>query len=83
MCRSLRGHAVRGAARAKHWLGVTNSHEFLQCVEWAGFHSGKPMTSENSVLYNYSVWLIGRVDHAVSVQQLREVRPPAASSLSR
>lgn len=56
-----------------HVLDLTNWHEFLQCLERAGYRSGKMITSENAVLYTYALWLIGRVDYGMSVQQLREV----------
>ncbi len=56
-----------------HVLDLTNWHEFLQCLERAGFRSGKVITSEGAVLYSYALWLIGRVDFGMSVQQLREV----------
>lgn len=56
-----------------HVLELTNWHEFLQCLERAGYRSGKMITSESAVLYSYAMWLIGRVDCGMSVQQLREV----------
>lgn len=54
-------------------LDLTNWHEFLQCLERAGYRSSKMITSESAVLYSYAMWLIGRVDYAMSVQSLREV----------
>lgn len=57
----------------KHVLDLTNWHEFLQCVERAGFRSATMITSDNALLYSYAVWLIGRVDYGMSVTQLREV----------
>ncbi|MBM9476469.1 DUF262 domain-containing protein [Nakamurella flavida] len=60
-------------AAQEHVLSLTNWHEFLQCLERAGYRSGKMVTSESAVLYSYGLWLIGRVDYGMSVQQLREV----------
>lgn len=57
----------------EHVLNLTHWHEFLQCLERAGYRSGKMVTSESAVLYSYALWLIGRVDFGMSVQQLREV----------
>jgi len=60
-------------AAQEHVLNLTNWHEFLQCLERAGYRSGKMVTSESAVLYSYGLWLVGRVDYGMSVQQLREV----------
>jgi hypothetical protein len=60
-------------AAQEHVLNLTNWHEFLQCLERAGYRSGKMVTSESAVLYSYALWLIGRVDYSMSVQRLREV----------
>jgi hypothetical protein len=50
-----------------HW------DEFLRVLERAGFRSSSMITSSNAVLYTYAIWLIGRVDFEVPVDQLREV----------
>lgn len=54
-------------------LDLTNWHEFLQSIERAGFRSAKMISSDNGVLYSYALWLIGRVDYQVPLDQLREV----------
>lgn len=54
-------------------LDLTNWHEFLQCLERAGFRGSKMISSENAVLYTYAMWLIGRVDFNVPLDRLREV----------
>lgn len=56
----------------EHVLDLTNWHEFLQCLERAGYRSGKMISSENAVVYAYAFWLIGRVDYGVPLDQLRE-----------
>jgi hypothetical protein len=59
------GQAV--VLRDIHW------DEFLRVLERAGFRSSSMITSSNAVLYTYAIWLIGRVDFEVPVDQLREV----------
>jgi hypothetical protein len=54
-------------------LDLTNWHEFLQCLERAGFRGAKMISSDNAVLFSYALWLIGRVDHKVPLDRLREV----------
>lgn len=54
-------------------LDLTNWHEFLLCLERAGYRGSKMISSENAVLYTYSMWLIGRVDYGVPIDRLREV----------
>jgi hypothetical protein len=54
-------------------LDLTNWHEFLQCLERAGFRGSKMISSDNALLFSYALWLIGRVDYHVSLDRLREV----------
>ena len=54
-------------------LDLTNWHEFLQCLERAGFRGAKMISSQNAIIFSYGLWLIGRVDYAVSLDRLREV----------
>ena len=54
-------------------LDLGNWHEYLRCMERAGFRGSKMIASENAVLFTYAIWLMGRVDHGVPVDQLREV----------
>ncbi|MDX3235253.1 DUF262 domain-containing protein [Streptomyces sp. ME03-5709C] len=56
----------------KHVLDLTNWHEFLQCLERAGFRGSKMISSANAVIYCYALWLIGRVDYQVPLDRLRE-----------
>ncbi|WP_439674010.1 GmrSD restriction endonuclease domain-containing protein [Embleya sp. MST-111070] len=53
-------------------LDLTNWHEFLQCLERAGYRGSKMISSDNAVLFSYLMWLIGRVDHQVPLDRLRE-----------
>lgn len=50
-----------------HW------HEFLRCLERAGFRGSKMLSGQNAILYSYALWLIGRVDYGVSLDRLKEV----------
>lgn len=69
--RDQRFDQLRGA-QAKV-LDLTNWHEYLQCVERAGYRSSKMISSDNVLLYSYALWLIGRVDYGVPMHRLREV----------
>jgi hypothetical protein len=55
------------ATKPLHW------DEFLKVLERAGFRSKAMITSENTILYAYALWLIGRIDFRVPVDELREV----------
>lgn len=54
-------------------LDLTNWHEFLRCLDRAGFRGSKMISSDNALLLCYALWLIGRVDYGVPLDQLREV----------
>lgn len=54
-------------------LDLTNWHEFLQCLERAGFRGSKMISSDNALLFSYAMWLIGRVDYGVTLDKLREL----------
>jgi len=54
-------------------LNLTNWHEFLQCLERAGFRGSKMISSETTVLFSYALWLMGRMDCGVPLDRLREV----------
>ncbi|MBB5083349.1 GmrSD restriction endonuclease domain-containing protein [Nonomuraea endophytica] len=60
------------AAQA-HVLNLTHWHEFLLCLERAGFRGSKMISSENAILFSYALWLFGRVHYGVPIPQLREV----------
>jgi len=54
-------------------LDLTNWHEFLQCLERAGFRGSKMISSDNALLFSYALWLLGRVAYHVPLDRLREV----------
>lgn len=54
-------------------LNLLHWHEFLQCLELAGFRGRKMITSENAVVFSYVMWLIGRLEYKVPIDRLRHV----------
>jgi hypothetical protein len=56
-----------------HLVNLLHWHEFLQCLERAGFRGSKMISGQNAILYSYALWLIGRVDHQVPLDQLKDV----------
>ena len=54
-------------------LDLTNFSEFLKALEEAGFRSGKMITSRNTIVYSYLVFLIGRKDFGIDYKTLRTV----------
>jgi hypothetical protein len=54
-------------------LDLASWHEFFQCVTAAGFRSRKMITSDNALLYSYTIWLIGRHDFGLTADELRPV----------
>lgn len=55
------------ATRPLHW------DEFLKVLERAGFRTREMVSSGNTVLYTYALWIIGRTDYHVPLDALREV----------
>ncbi|CAM3034980.1 DUF262 domain-containing protein [Saccharomonospora xinjiangensis] len=83
----LRGHDMRGgmldsAQREEQFarlqraqeqvLDISNWHEFLRCLEHAGFRSARIISSQNTIVYSYALWLIGRIDHGIAPERLRD-----------
>lgn len=53
--------------RPIHW------DEFLKVIHRAGLRTSEMITSRNTVLYSYVIWLIGRTDFKVPIDELREL----------
>ncbi|MCH8565205.1 DUF262 domain-containing protein [Nesterenkonia sp. LB17] len=70
-------HRDRELARLKsgqtRTLHPNNWDEFLKVIERAGIRTGSMVTSKNTFLYGYALWLIGRTEFNVPVDELREV----------
>src|SRR5664279_267377 len=54
-------------------LDLQNWHEYLKCLQFAGFRSKNMITSENAVLFSYALWMIGRRDFGLDHATLRGV----------
>lgn len=54
-------------------INLTNWHEFLKCLNHAGFRSGRMIASESAVIYTYVLWLIGKCDFSLDLGTLRRV----------
>jgi len=52
-------------------LDITHFKEYLKALQEAGFRSGKMITSKNTIVYSYLVFLIGRIDHNIDYKVLR------------
>lgn len=59
------------AAAHEKVLDLTSWHEFLKCVATAGFRSRRMITSDNALLFSYTLWLIGRHDFGIDLSALR------------
>ena len=53
------------ALNLQHW------HDFMQCIRQAGYRTRRMISSQNSLLYAYVFYLIGRVEYRVDEQVLR------------
>lgn len=54
-------------------LDPKNWDEFLKVIERAGIRTSAMVTAKNAVIYGYALWLIGRTEFNVAVDDLREV----------
>jgi len=50
-----------------HW------DEFLKVIERAGIRTSAMVTSKNAIIYGYALWLIGRTEFDVPIDELREL----------
>lgn len=61
------------ATAQDHVLDLKNWHEFLKCLQHAGFRNRKMISSNNAIIYTYTMWLVGRRDFNLSFKELRPV----------
>lgn len=54
-------------------LNLTSWHEFLKSLMAAGYRSGQIISSENTLLYSYAFYLIGRHEYALEAFRLRRL----------
>lgn len=52
-------------------LDLSNWHEYLKCIQAAGYRSRKMISSENALLFSYALWLVGRIDFGLDLPTLR------------
>jgi hypothetical protein len=62
------GQLEEGQSRA---VDLTNWHEFLKCLLAAGYASGDVISSENAILFTYTLYLIGKTRCSVDHSELR------------
>ena len=46
-------------------------HDFMLCLRWAGYRSGRMVSSQNALLYTYIFYLIGRTELRIGERELR------------
>lgn len=56
-----------------HVVNLLHWHEFLRCLEYAGFRGAKMISGQNSLLYSYALWLLGRVNYQVPLDRLHQI----------
>lgn len=54
-------------------LNVQVWHDFIKCVEAAGFISNKLISSENALIYSYALYLIGKDTYHLKESTLRRL----------
>ena len=53
--------------KLQHW------HDFMLCLQKAGFRSNRMISSQNALLYTYTLYLIGKTELKLPEQQLRQI----------
>lgn len=54
-------------------LNLNNWHEYLKCLIVAGFRGRYMVTSKNTIIFTYILWLIGRCDFGLGHHTLQRV----------
>ena len=54
-------------------IDLTNWHEFLKCLTHAGFRSRRMVTSDNALIFSYTMWLIGKRDFGLDFRTLQGI----------
>ena len=54
-------------------LDLNNWHEFLKCLQVAGFKSERMICSDKALMFSYLFWLIGKIDFKVPTPKLRQM----------
>ena len=53
--------------RLQHW------HDFMLCLQKAGFRSNRMISSQNALLYTYTLYLIGKTELKLPEHKLRQI----------
>lgn len=54
-------------------LNPQNWHDFIKCVESAGYISKALISSENAIVYSYVMYLTGKYDYDIKESDLRKI----------
>ena len=54
-------------------LNLQYWHDFMQCLRYAGYRSGRMVNSQNALLYSYVFYLIGRTEFRIEEHLLRSI----------
>ena len=54
-------------------LNLQYWHDFMQCLRYAGYRSGRMVNSQNALLYSYVFYLIGRTEFRIEEHSLRSI----------
>jgi len=54
-------------------LNLTYWHDFMKCLQMAGFRSEKMISSQNNLIFSYMLYLLGRTEYKVEAIRLRDV----------
>lgn len=57
----------------KYTLKLHNWHDFFKVIRSAGYPSDRIISSHNTILYTYALWLIGKRDFEVNDRELRKL----------
>ncbi|BDF54659.1 MULTISPECIES: DUF262 domain-containing protein [Butyricimonas] len=57
----------------KKVLDVTNWHEYLKCIKQAGYIKGDIISSKTTIIYVYTMFLIGREEYKMDMFELRKL----------
>ena len=57
----------------KKVLDITNWHEYLKCIKQAGYIKGDIISSKTTIIYVYTMFLIGREEYKMDMFELRKL----------
>lgn len=54
-------------------LNLQYWHDFMKCIQQAGFRSMKMISSQNNLLFSYILYLMGRTEYSIDEFRLRRI----------